>query len=269
LAIYLKEVANHPVLSREQEVDLFKRLNKGDETARERIVECNLRFVIKIALQFSNRGVAVADLIQEGNLGLLDVIDKFDYRRGYRFSTYAAFWIRQAIQMALRKQCNIIRLPIRKGRFLGHVNEAINTFTQNHGRKPSVRELALMLDVEEDKLEHLMQLRDSVLSLDTDQDDEDSRQLLGRLSDERTPSPLQSCLDQERRDRVESALQTLSDREQQVIRLRFGFGTGDDLSLRNASRVVGMSQEGVRRVERKALRKLRRAGTRNSVSGLL
>ncbi|MCX7717578.1 MAG: sigma-70 family RNA polymerase sigma factor [Candidatus Sumerlaeaceae bacterium] len=265
---YLKEVAKHPVLTREQEVELFKRLEAGDESAREKIVESNLRFVIKMAMGFAGRGVSLADLIQEGNIGLLEVVDKFDYRKGYRFSTYAAFWIRQAIQLALRKQCNLIRLPIRKSRLLGHVSEAVSTFTQTHGRAPSTRELALIVGVDEDKLEHLMQLRDSVLSLDMETEEE-SPQLLSKLRDERTPSPLDRCLDQEKRQRVSAVLGTLTPREQQVLRLRFGFVDGNEMSLRSTSKVVGMSQEGVRRVERKAIKKLRRPSVRSQIAGLL
>lgn len=268
MKLYLKEVAKKRVPTREEEIALFKRLKGGDESARQEIVEANLRFVIKIALSFSGRGVPLADLIQEGNIGLLEVVDKFDYRKGYRFSTYAAFWIRQAIQLALRKQCNVIRLPIRKSRFLGHLTEAINQFTANHGRTPTVRELSLMLDVEEEQLEQLMQLRDSVLSLDMETDEE-TPQLLSKLRDEKNPSPFEHTSQSEQRQRVAEALETLTEKEQKVLKLRYGFATGKNLSLRTTSKLVGMSQEGVRRVERKALKKLRRPGTRQLIHGLL
>lgn len=268
MKLYLKEVAKRKVLTREEEVALFMRLEDGDETARAEIVEANLRFVIKVALGFTGRGVALPDLVQEGNIGLLEVVDKFDYTKGYRFSTYAAFWIRQSIQLALRKQSNVIRLPIRKSRFLGHLNESIRDFAQTHGRQPSVRELALVVDMDEQKLEQLMQLRDSVLSLDAE-NDEDGSQMLGSLRDEVTPSPLDHCLAAEKRRRVDCVLEVLSDKEQRILRLRFGFNNGRNLSLRSTSKLVGMSQEGVRRVERKALNKLRRPTTRQLVHGLL
>lgn len=268
LKYYLKEVAKRPVLTREQEVALFSRLAAGDSSARSEIVEANLRFVIKIAIGFSGRGVPLSDLIQEGNIGLLDVVDKFDYTRGFRFSTYAAFWIKQAIQLALRKQCNVIRLPIRKSRFLGHLNEAISNFTQSHGHPPSTRELALVMDTDETKLEQLIALRDSVLSLDCESDEEGA-QLLQKLRDDITPSPYQRCLDSEKRQHVSEALDLLSEKEQRVLRLRYGLGNGSSLSLRSTSKIVGMSQEGVRRVERKALRKLRRSAARSVLCGLL
>jgi RNA polymerase primary sigma factor len=268
MRIYLKEVAKKKVLTREEEVALFKRLTSGDESARGEIIEANLRFVIKIALQFAGRGVALPDLIQEGNIGLLEVVDKFDYRKGYRFSTYAAFWIRQSIQMALRKQCNVIRLPIRKSRFLGHLNEAINNFTQSNGRFPSVHELSQITGMEESKLEHLMQLRDSVLSLDMEPE-EDGAQLLSKLRDDETPSPYERCLQKEQERQVTMAMSMLSDKEQRVLKLRFGFGSGRNLSLRSTSKMVGMSQEGVRRVERSAIKKLRRPAAVQMISGLL
>lgn len=268
LRVYLKEISTQKVLTRDQEVDLFKRLEAGDETAREEIIEANLRFVVKIAISFSGRGVAMADLVQEGNIGLLEVVSKFDYRRGYRFSTYAAFWIRQSIQLALRKQSNVIRLPIRKGRFIGHLNEAISEFTHRHGRSATPRELALLLNVEEEQIEQLLQLKDSVLSLDAETDEEGA-QLINRLCDERTPSPRDRCVEVERRHHLAEAMEQLTEKERKVLQLRFGFSDSGDMSLRTTSREVGMSQEGVRRVERKALQKLRRPATRNIVCGLL
>ena len=265
---YLNDVAKGRILSREDEVALFKRLKSGDDSARGEIVEANLRFVIKIALQFAGRGVNIADLIQEGNIGLLEVVDKFDYRRGYRFSTYAAFWIRQAIQLALRKQSNVIRLPIRKSRALGHLSEAVRNFSATHNRPPTARELALMMDMDEDKVEELMRIGESVLSLDMEAD-EDGNQLLSRLSDDSASSALDHSIEVERTERVEEVLGELTEKERRVVKLRFGFGGGRELSLRNTSQLVGMSQEGVRRVERKALKKLRRPATREAICGLL
>ena len=268
MKFYLKEVAKKKVLTREQEVALFTRLKAGDSTAREEIVEANLRFVIKIALQFAGRGVALPDLIQEGNIGLLEVVEKFDYRKGYRFSTYAAFWIRQSIQMALRKQCNVIRLPIRKSRFLGHLNEEISNFTHANGRAPSVHELSQKLGMEEGKLNQLMQLRDSVLSLDMEIE-EDGSQLMTRLEDTESLSPVEHYMRREQEVHVAHALSLLTEKEQKVLKLRYGFGSGKNLSLRTTSKLVGMSQEGVRRVERNAIKKLRRPSANHMISGLL
>ncbi len=268
MKIYLKEVARKQVLTRQEELNLFKRLASGDTTARHEIVEANLRFVIKIALQFTGRGVPLADLIQEGNIGLLEVVEKFDYTKGFRFSTYAAFWIRQSIQMSVRKHGNVIRLPIRKSRFMGHLNETINNFTASHGRAPSLEELSFILEMKIDKLEQLMAMRESVLSLDMDSDNEGT-QLLNRLPDTSSTNALSHSIEVEQADQVEKALSTLSDKEQKVLRLRFGFDNGQSLSLRSTSKLVGMSQEGVRRVERTAIRKLRRPNSSQMIAGLL
>lgn len=266
---YLAEISKKNVLTREQEIALFKRLESGDETAREEIVEANLRFVIKIALEYAGRGVPLADLVQEGNIGLLEVVSKFDYRRGYRFSTYAAFWIRQAIEVAVRKQCNLIRVPIRKSRLLGHVSETVREFAQAHGRAPSVRELSTLLGVDEDKLEQLIQVREAVLSLDAEDSTEEVQHLLHHLPDENAPDPAEVCIRRERQHLVEQALKTLPPREERVLRLRFGLGTNDEKSLRSASKVLGLSQEGVRRIERKAITKLRRGPIGQMLSAAL
>lgn len=270
LEAYLAEVAKRPVLTRDEEVELFQRLEKGDAQARQAIVEANLRFVIKIALQYVGRGVPLADLVQEGNIGLLEVVDKFDWRRGYRFSTYAAFWIRQAIEVAVRKQCNMIRMPIRKSRLLGHVTETVREFTQAHGRAPRARELATLLGVDEAQLEHLLRMRESVLSLDAEEEhNEESAQLLSRIRDEKAQDPAEVCLARERRTLVRSALKTLPAREARVLRLRFGIETGREKSLRAASKELGLSQEGVRRIEQKAMARLRRGPAAQMLAGLL
>jgi len=268
MKLYLKEVASKQVLTRDEEVALFKRLAAGDTSARHEIVEANLRFVIKIALQFTGRGVPLPDLIQEGNIGLLEVVEKFDYRKGFRFSTYAAFWIRQAIQMAVRKNGNVIRLPIRKSRFMGHLNETINNFTASNGRAPSIDELSHLLEMEPEKLEQLMGMRESILSLDMEMEDEGG-QLLNRIPDTSTPTSLEYSMEREQNRKVQKALDTLSDKEQKVLKLRYGFDSGKGLSLRSTSKLVGMSQEGVRRVERAAIRKLRRPQSSQIMAGLL
>lgn len=268
MKLYLKDVARRQVLTRQEELDLFKRLEAGDETARQEIVEANLRFVIKIALQFTGKGVPLADLIQEGNIGLLEVVEKFDYKKGFRFSTYAAFWIRQAVQMAVRKHGNVIRLPIRKSRFMGHLNEAINNFTTSHGRAPSPAELSVILETDVDQIEQLMSMRESVLSLDSE-GEEDGLQLMNRIPDDSRPNALDHSMEVEQSERIREALSSLSEKEQRVLRLRFGFDSGKGLSLRNTSKMVGMSQEGVRRMERAAIRKLRRPATTQIMAGLL
>jgi RNA polymerase primary sigma factor len=268
LKTYLREISQHAVLTRKEEIQLFKRLKKGDKGAREQIVASNLRFVIKIALSFGNRGLPLADLIQEGNVGLLEVIEKYDYRKGFRFSTYAAFWIKQSIQLALRKHCSLIRLPIRKSRFMGKLNDMIGKFVQEKGREPTVAELASKAGIREKKMEQLLRMRESVLSLDTPREEEGAN-LLDSVPSPAETSPLEQCMQRQARFKISEVLRFLSEKERKIMRLRYGFTSGKALSLRKTSRLVGMSQEGVRRIERKALAKLQRPSIRARVEGLL
>ncbi len=267
LRTYLQEIGNHVVLTREQEVELFKRFESGDESAREEIVSCNLKLVVTIANQFAGRGMPLEDLVQEGNIGLLEVIGKFDWRRGFRFSTYAAFWIRQSIQQALRKQANLIRLPVRKSRMLGTLNEVISKCQNDLCREPRIEELAEAMATDEEHMRVLIKARESVLSLD-----EEYGESGGRLSDS-LPAPDSSPLDKmnekQRQERVGTVLQHLNERERRIMQLRYGFESGRSMSLRHTSRVVGLSQEGVRRIEQKALMKLRRPAIVSKVAGLL
>jgi RNA polymerase primary sigma factor len=258
MKIYLAEVSRYKLLTREQELELFRRLRRGDESAREAIINANLRFVLKIALQYAGRGVPISDLVQEGNMGLMEVVDKFDPEKGFRFSTYAAFWIRQSVQLAFRKTVGTIKLPVRKGRLLGRLNEEVRNFTTEHGRLPKPEELAARLGTTVECLEELMQVQDGMVSLDApDKDGEGGRELLSRMPDPAAVSSLNYAMEVEQRNAVAQALSTLSNREREVLHLRYGFVDGNSHSLRDASKKVGMSQEGVRRTERVALKKLR------------
>ena len=266
---YMKEAGKYTVLTREEEVDLFKKLENGDEDAFGEIARHNLRFVIKIAMSYTGKGLPLSDLIQEGNVGLLEVIHKFDYRRGFRFSTYAAFWIRQAIQVALRKNGSLIPLPVRKSRMLGHISEAISVFVQDNSREPSIEELSGILDVDEKKLAELMKLRESVLSLDETYDNEENISLMERIPDNESKSPVETSMEKQAKVKITTLLKILNEKEQKIMRLRFGFEHGQNLSLRKTSRLVGLSQEGVRRIERKALEKLRRPAMKSKFAALV
>jgi len=254
---YLHDVRGESVLSREQEVDLFRRLEQGDATARDEIVRSNLRFVIKIACEYIGRGLPLADLIQEGNVGLLEVIPKYNWRKGCRFSTYAAYWIRQAIRMALRHHSSLIRLPIRKSRLLGRMNEVIRQFHLDKGREPTTLELSALMGASANEIERLLRMRDSVISLDA-HESEDDPPLVETLAQTQTKSPRDLAAEKQTRTNVARVLGFLGERERNVLRLRFGFGQERSLSLRRASKIIGLSQEGVRRIEQRALEKLRR-----------
>jgi len=264
---YLRKVGSHRLLTREDEIALFQRLEAGDESAREEIVRCNLRLVIKIAMQFKGAGVPMADLIQEGNIGLLHVIGKFDWRRGFRFSTYAAFWIRQEIQAALRNAGSMIKLPIRKARLVSRINEVIRFFGRSEGRDPNAEEIALFLGVEVSRIEELLPMRERMLSLDADSQNE-GVSLLDSVA-ESGPAPFENLNRQQVSAVVRDVLEFLSERERFIMELRFGLTDGKAHSLRKTSRKVGLSQEGVRRIERRALDKLSRPAIRARLEGLL
>lgn len=264
---YLKTISDHHILTREEEVALFQRIEAGDESAREEIVQCNLRLVVKIAFQFRDCGLPMADLIQEGNIGLIYVTSRFDWRRGFRFSTYAAFWIRQEIQAAIRNNSSMIRLPIRKARLMGRISEAIRHFNSCEGRDPNMEEISLFVDVPMEKLEVLMPLRESMVSLDAERT-EDGGNLFDSIPQD-APAAYERLNDEQTGVAVRSVLGFLSDRERTIIEHRFGLNeSGRALSLRKTSRKVGLSQEGVRRIERRALEKLQRPAIRAKLSGL-
>lgn len=264
---YIKEAGKFPVLTREEEVALFKRLEEGDENAFEEIAQHNLRFVIKIALKYMGRGLALSDLVQEGNVGLLEVIHKFDYKKGYRFSTYAAFWIRQSIQVALRKNGSLIPIPVRKSRMLGKISEAYAVYMQEHGCEPGISEIADYLGEDEQTIQEIIKMGESVLSLDNPMDEENFT-LMDRIADEETKSPLEYCMENQTRVKLAGLLKILSEKERRIMRLRYGFEHGKNLSLRKTSRLVGLSQEGVRRIEKRALDKLRRPSIKSKLAAL-
>ncbi len=253
---YLNNISDHRVLTKEEEVELFQKLEAGDEAAREEILRCNLRLVVKIALQFKESGLPVSDLIQEGNIGLIYVISKFDWRKGFRFSTYAAFWIRQEIQAAIRNNNSMIRLPIRKARLLGKIAEAVRHFNNYEGRDPSNEEVALFVGTSVKKIESISHMRESMVSLDAERN-EDGTNLFDAIPDS-APAPSAQISESQSKQALREALSILSDREKRIMELRYGLNGGPALSLRKTSKFVGLSQEGVRRIEHRALQKLRR-----------
>ncbi len=265
---YLREISDNRVLNKDEEYALFERLRTGDESARQQILCCNLRLVVRLAQQFRGKGLAMEDLIQEGNMGLLEVIERFDHNLGFRFSTYAAFWIRQAMQVVLRKQRAMIRIPVRKMRQLGQINNVVQEFQSICGRQPTTAELARRLKIDEAHVEDLMSLSRTAVSIDMPLD-EDGNTLQDHLADESLRAASDLTMQAEMERRIDEALGHLSDREHSVLKLRFGLGGHKPRSLRNVSKRVGLSQEGVRRVEQRALAKLGRQQLRCQLAGLL
>lgn len=265
----LDEIGRHKVLTREQEQALFRIYDETrDPEARDKIVQCNLRFVIRIAQHFKGRGIPLEDLVQEGAIGLIEAVDKFDRTLGFRFSTYAAFWIRQSIQVAVRQRGSLIRIPVRKSRQLGFLAEIVQEYRSVHGRPPTEEEVAGRLDITPDKARELARLSDTVLSLDAPVDEEGSP-LMDLIPDRDATSVHEHVLEGERSEKIERALDLLTDRESRVIRQRFGFTAHGGRSLRGVSVRLGLSQEGVRRIEQRALTKLRRPHVSRVLSSLI
>lgn len=268
IKMYLQDIGRNRVMTKDEEFACFQRLRDGDESVRREIIERNLRLVVRLAVKFQNKGLSLEDLIQEGNIGLLEVIDRFDHTLGFRFSTYAAFWIRQAMQVAVRKQGSLIRLPVRKSRQLGRLGELINEFHSLNGRAPNAKELAERLKISENQVDDLIKVSRTALSLDCVLD-EDGQTLQDKLPDDNALLPSEESMKRELGRKVRQALSQLSEREHTILHLRFGLGGSKARSLRNVSRQVGLSQEGVRRVEQRALAKLAKPSMRNQLASLL
>lgn len=268
LRIYLDEIGGNRVLTRDEEVELFRRIGEGDEEARETVIQCNLKFVIRLARQFSGRGLPLEDLAQEGNIGLLEAIGRFDCERGFRFSTYSAFWIRQAMQVAVRQRGSLIRIPARKSRQLGLMRELIQESWSLQGRPPTEEELAERLEISSEKARELARIGEAVLSLDMPTDDRGAT-LMDFVPDRDSESVDQPAIDNQRVECVQSAMSVLNEREFHVIQERYGFQSGVTKSLRKISRLLELSQEGVRRIEQRSLRKMSRPHVRATLSGLI
>jgi RNA polymerase primary sigma factor len=255
LAVYLSEIARIPLLSREEEQDLARRLRAGDESAKRRLIEANLRLVVQVARRYFNRGLPLPDLIEEGNLGLLRAVEKFDPERGLRFSTYATWWIRHAITRALANQARIIRLPVHVEMLLGRYAKEHQRLTQSLGRPPTAAELAQALGTTEEQVEELEELRQQPLSLDAPVADR------GRVADlvadpTADPSAALTRLFRERADLV-SVLDDLAVNERKVLRRRFGLEGDEPETLEAIGQTLGLTRERVRQIETAGLRKLR------------
>jgi RNA polymerase primary sigma factor len=255
LAVYLSEIARIPLLSREEEQELARRLRAGDESAKRRLIEANLRLVVQVARRYFNRGLPLPDLIEEGNLGLLRAVEKFDPERGLRFSTYATWWIRHAITRALANQARIIRLPVHVEMLLGRYAKEQQRLTQSLGRPPTAAELAQALGTTEEQVEDLEKLRQQPLSLDAPVADR------GRVADlvadpTTDPSAALTRLFRERTDLV-SVLDDLAVNERKVLRRRFGLEGDEPETLEAIGQTLGLTRERVRQIETAGLRKLR------------
>lgn len=257
IRMYLKEIGKIPLLSTDEEIELAKRMENGDEEARKRLAEANLRLVVSIAKRYVGRGMQFLDLIQEGNLGLIKAVEKFDYRKGYKFSTYATWWIRQAITRAIADQARTIRITVHMVETINRLIRASRQMVQELGREPTPEELARKLDMPVERVREIKKISQDPVSLETPIGEEEDSHLGDFIQDDNVMVPADQAAFTLLHEQLMESLETLSEREQQVLRLRFGLDDGRPRTLEEVGRVFHVTRERIRQIEAKALRKLR------------
>ena len=255
--MYLKEIGHVPLLTAEEEVALAQRMEAGDEEARHRLEEANLRLVVSIAKRSVGRGMLFLDLIQEGNLGLLKAVEKFDYSKGYKFSTYATWWIRQAITRAIADQARTIRIPVHMVETINKLVRISRQLLQELGRDPRPEEIAKEMGISVARVHEIMKIAQEPVSLETPIGEEEDSHLGDFIEDEAAPAPAEAASFMLLREQLEEVLETLTDREKNVLRLRFGLEDGRSRTLEEVGQSFGVTRERIRQIEAKALRKLR------------
>lgn len=255
--MYLKEIGKVPLLSSEEEIELAKRIEKGDITAKKKLAEANLRLVVSIAKRYVGRGMLFLDLIQEGNLGLIKAVEKFDYRKGYKFSTYATWWIRQAITRAIADQARTIRIPVHMVETINKLVRVSRQLLQELGREPHSEEIAKEMDMPVDKVREIMKVAQEPVSLETPIGEEEDSHLGDFIPDDEAPAPAEAAAFTMLKEQLISVLDTLTPREEKVLRLRFGLDDGRARTLEEVGKEFNVTRERIRQIEAKALRKLR------------
>ena len=255
--MYLKEIGKIPLLKPHEEVELARRMHEGDELAKQRLVEANLRLVVSIAKRYVGRGMLFLDLIQEGNLGLIKAVEKFDYVKGFKFSTYATWWIRQAITRAIADQARTIRIPVHMVETINKLIRVSRQLLQELGRDPKPEEIAKEMDMTEDKVREIMKIAQDPVSLETPIGEEEDSHLGDFIPDDDAPAPAEAAAYSLLKEQIEDVLGSLNEREQKVLKLRFGLEDGRARTLEEVGKEFKVTRERIRQIEAKALRKLR------------
>lgn len=255
--MYLKEIGKVPLLSAEEEITLAQKMAEGDENAKRKLVEANLRLVVSIAKRYVGRGMLFLDLIQEGNLGLIKAVEKFDYEKGFKFSTYATWWIRQAITRAIADQARTIRIPVHMVETINKLIRVSRQLLQEYGREPLPDEIAKEMGIPEDKVREIMKIAQEPVSLETPIGEEEDSHLGDFIPDDEAPAPAEAAAFTLLKEQLMGVLDTLTQREEKVLRLRFGLDDGRARTLEEVGKEFNVTRERIRQIEAKALRKLR------------
>ncbi len=255
--MYLKEIGKIPLLSTDEEIELARRMESGDGEARKQLAEANLRLVVSIAKRYVGRGMQLLDLIQEGNLGLIKAVEKFDYRKGYKFSTYATWWIRQAITRSIADQARTIRIPVHMVETINRLIRTQRQLVQELGREPSEEEIAARMDLPVERVQEIRKISQEPVSLETPIGEEEDSHLGDFIQDDQVAVPADQAAFTLLREQLMEALETLTEREQKVLRLRFGLDDGRPRTLEEVGKEFHVTRERIRQIEAKALRKLR------------
>lgn len=269
MKLYLKDIGSVPLLSYEEEIELAKQIEQGDQKAKDRLSEANLRLVVSVAKRYMGRGLSLMDLIQEGNIGLIRAVDKYDYRKGNKFSTYATWWIRQAITRAIADQSRTIRIPVHMVETINRLQRVSKELQQNYNREATFEEIAKSMDIDQAKVQEIFQYAQEPVSLEAPVGDEEDNVLSDFIKDDHVVSPHEAASYEVLKLQMNEALSLLTEREAEVLKLRYGIETGQEMTLEEIGKEFNVTRERIRQIESKALNKLRKKTKSNKLIDFL